>query len=157
VLKRVLIGLVAGALVAPAALALSNTGGKGLVHGGSSKCTRYAKAHAAGGSYKKCVVVVRTTITKTKTVYYPVTVTRTSNQTVTSTHKTTVTRTYVSPVTSLTTTTRVHTVTEPDTTTTTLVTTSVPFPEITETVTQTTTETVTDTTTTTVTDTTDTP
>jgi hypothetical protein len=71
------------------------------VHGGSPKCVRYAKAHAAGAGYRQCVVVVRTTITKTQTVYYPVMVTRTSNRTVTSTHETTLTRTYTSPVTSL--------------------------------------------------------
>jgi hypothetical protein len=152
VLKRVLIAAAAGALLAPVGLALSSSGGKGLVRGGGTKCAKQAKAHAAGGTYRpKCVVVVKTTITKTKTVYYPVTTTRTSNHTTTSTHRTTVTRTYVSPTTSLTTTTRLHTVTEPDTTTTTFVTTSEPFPGQTSTVTETATQTVTETTTTTTT------
>jgi hypothetical protein len=34
VLKKLLIALAAGALLLPVGLALSNTGGKGLVHGG---------------------------------------------------------------------------------------------------------------------------
>ncbi|MGZ4203314.1 MAG: hypothetical protein ACXVRH_14800, partial [Thermoleophilaceae bacterium] len=62
--KKVLIAVMAGALLAPVGLALSNTGGKGSVRGGSQKCSYYAKrAHAAGGSHpvKKCVVVVVTT------------------------------------------------------------------------------------------------
>ena len=134
--KKLLIALLAGALLTPVGLALSSTGGKGMVRGGTTKCTKYAKrAHAAGGTYKKCIVVVKTTITKTKTVYYPVTVTQTSNHTVTSTHNTTVTKTYESTTTGVVTQTQVHTVTEPDSTTTTFTTTSEPFPGVTQTVT----------------------
>jgi hypothetical protein len=151
VVKKLLIALVAGALLAPVGLALSSTGGKGLVRGGSTKCTKYAKrAHAAGGTYRKCVVVARTTITKTKTVYYPVTVTRTLNHATTSTRNTTVTRTYSSTTTGYVTQTQLHTVTAPDSTTTTFVTTSEPFPGVTQTVTETSTVTTTTTTTATI-------
>jgi len=137
VVKKLLIALVAGALLAPVGLALSSTGGKGMVKGGTTqKCSYYAKrAHAAGGSVKRCVVVVKTTITKTRTVYYPVTVTRTVNHTTTSTHRTTVTKTYKSTTTGVVTETQVHTYTAPGDTTTTFVTTSVPFPGVTQTVT----------------------
>jgi len=149
VAKKVLIALVAGALLTPVGLALSSTGGKGMVKGGTSqKCSYYAKrAHAAGGSVKKCVVVVKTTITRTKTVYYPVTVTRTSNHTVTSTRRTTVTKTYPTTTTGVVTVTHVDTVTEPDITTTTFSTATQPFPGTTQTVTETITSTVTTTTT----------
>ncbi len=109
-LKKLLLAAAAGALLLPVGLALSNTGGKGLVHGGSQpKCAYYAKhkvAHAAGGTQKKCVVVVRTTVTRTKTVYLPVTVTRTSNHSTTTTRSYTSTKTYTTPVTGYTTTTR---------------------------------------------------
>jgi hypothetical protein len=138
VVKKLAIALVAGALLAPVGLALSSTGGKGMVRGGTTqKCSYYAKrAHAAGSSHvKKCVVVVKTTITKTRTVYYPVTVTKTINHTTTSTHRTTVTKTYASTTTGVVTQTQVHTVTAPGNTTTTFVTDSEPFPGITQTVT----------------------
>ena len=96
--KKLLIAVAAGALLLPVGLALSNTGGKGLIHGGSKQhCSYYAKkrAHAAGGvtHVKKCVVVVKKTVTKTRTVNVPVTVTRTNNHTTTTTRNYTVTRT----------------------------------------------------------------
>src|SRR2546423_15514436 len=83
-LKKLFIAVAVGALLSPVGLALSSTGGKGLgPRGGTSQCSK--KARAAGGTHQSCVVTVRTTITKYKTVYRPVTTTETTNHTTTST------------------------------------------------------------------------
>src|SRR5262249_52445399 len=85
VLKKLLIALVAGAVLAPVGLALSSTSGTGAIQ---TSCARYAQPYAAGGVYvKKCIVVVKRTVTRTKTVYYPVTVTRTNVHTNTYTRR----------------------------------------------------------------------
>jgi hypothetical protein len=119
-LKKLLLGAAAGALLMPVGLAISNTGGKGLARGGTTQtCAYYAKqkvAHAAGGSTRRCVVVIRTTITRTKTVYVPVTVTKTNNHSTTTTESYTTTETGTTPVTDYTTTTETFTETPEPTT-----------------------------------------
>jgi hypothetical protein len=91
-LKKLFIAVAVGALLSPVGLALSSTGGKGLgPRGGTSQCSK--KARAAGGTHQSCVVTVRTTITKYKTVYRPVTTTKTTDHTTTSTKSQTYTRT----------------------------------------------------------------
>ncbi|HXD60272.1 MAG TPA: hypothetical protein VN606_20255 [Thermoleophilaceae bacterium] len=81
--KKICIAVFVGALLSPVGLALSNTGGKGLAKGGSSYCSK--KARAAGGYHPICTSTSRTTITKYKTVTKPVTTTRYTNRTTTST------------------------------------------------------------------------
>jgi hypothetical protein len=84
VFKKICIAVFAGALLSPVGLALSNTGGKGIVRGGNTNyCSK--KARAAGGSHPVCTSTTRTTITKYKTVTKPVTTTRYTNRTTTST------------------------------------------------------------------------
>jgi len=80
-LKKILIAVAAGALLSPVGLALSSTGGKGLVRG-SSYCSKKA-AHAAGGSHPVCTSTSRSTITKYKTVSRPSTTTRYTHRTTT--------------------------------------------------------------------------
>jgi hypothetical protein len=90
--KKIFIAVALGALLSPVGLAFSRTGGKGLApRGGTSYCSH--KARAAGGSHPSCVTTVRTTVTKYKTVYRPVTSTRTVNHTTTSTANRTYTTT----------------------------------------------------------------
>lgn len=90
--KKVLIGVIAGGLLSPVGLALSHTGGKGLgPRGSTTHCS--TKARAAGGSHPRCVVTVTSTYTKYKTVYRPVTTTKTTNHTTTSTKRVTYTST----------------------------------------------------------------
>jgi hypothetical protein len=81
-LKKILIAVGVGALLSPVGLALSSTGGKGLVKGGSSYCSKKA-AHAAGGSHPVCTSTSRSTITKYKTVSRPSTTTRVTHRTTT--------------------------------------------------------------------------
>jgi hypothetical protein len=82
--KKICIAVFVGALLSPVGLALSNTGGKGVVRGGhTSYCSK--KARAAGGYHPVCTTTTRTTITKYKTVTKPVTTTRYTNRTTTST------------------------------------------------------------------------
>jgi hypothetical protein len=82
--KKICIAVFVGALLSPVGLALSNTGGKGVVRGGSTNyCSK--KARAAGGYHPVCTSTTRTTVTKYKTVTKPVTTTRYTNRTTTST------------------------------------------------------------------------
>jgi hypothetical protein len=82
--KKICIAVFVGALLSPVGLALSNTGGKGVVRGGNTNyCSK--KARAAGGYHPVCTRTTRTTITKYKTVTKPVTTTRYTNRTTTST------------------------------------------------------------------------
>lgn len=90
--KKIFIAVAVGALLSPVGLAFSRTGGKGLSpRGGTTYCSH--KARAAGGTHPSCVVTVRTTVTKYKTVYHPVTTTKTVNHTTTSTTRRTYTTT----------------------------------------------------------------
>jgi hypothetical protein len=90
--KKIFIAVAVGALLSPVGLAFSRTGGKGLApRGGTTYCSH--KARAAGGTHPSCVVTVRTTVTKYKTVYHPSTTTKTVNHTTTSTTRRTYTTT----------------------------------------------------------------
>jgi hypothetical protein len=90
--KKIFIAVAVGALLSPVGLAFSRTGGKGLSpRGGTTYCSHNARA--AGGNHQSCVVTVRTTVTKYKTVYRPVTTTKTVNHTTTSTTRRTYTTT----------------------------------------------------------------
>jgi len=80
-LKKILIAVAAGALLSPVGLALSSTGGKGLVRG-SSYCSNKA-ARAAGGSHPVCTSTSRSTVTKYTTVRRPSTTTKTTHRTTT--------------------------------------------------------------------------
>jgi hypothetical protein len=80
-LKKIVIAVVAGSLLSPVGFALSKTGGKGLVRGGSTYCTH--KARAAGGSHPICTSTSHSTVTKYTTKHVPVTTTKTTNRTTT--------------------------------------------------------------------------
>jgi len=80
-LKKILIAVAAGALLSPVGLALSSTGGKGLVKGGSY-CSKKA-AHAAGGYHPICTSTSRSTVTKYRTVRRPSTTTKVTHRTTT--------------------------------------------------------------------------
>jgi hypothetical protein len=80
-LRKILIAVAAGALLSPVGLALSSTGGKGLVKGGSY-CSKKA-AHAAGGSHPVCTSTSRSTVTKYTTVRRPSTTTKVTHRTTT--------------------------------------------------------------------------
>jgi hypothetical protein len=82
--KKICIAVFVGALLSPVGLALSNTGGKGVVRGGNTNyCSK--KARAAGGTHPICTTTRTSTVTKYKTVTKPVTTTRYTNRTTTST------------------------------------------------------------------------
>jgi hypothetical protein len=89
--KKICIAVFVGALLSPVGLALSQTGGKGMVKGGSTYCSK--KARAAGGYHPICTTTSRTTITKYKTVTKNQTTTRYTNRTTTSTKYNTYTQT----------------------------------------------------------------
>jgi hypothetical protein len=95
-LKKILIAVAAGALLSPVGLALSSTGGKGLVKGGTSYCSK--KARAAGGYHPICTSTSRSTVTKYKTVSRPSTTTKVTHRTTTvinnRTYTITTTQTY---------------------------------------------------------------
>jgi hypothetical protein len=97
-LKKILIAVAAGALLSPVGLALSSTGGKGLVKGGTPNYCAKKAAHAAGGYHPICTSTSRSTVTKYKTVRRPSTTTKVTNRTTTvvnnRTYTVTTTRTY---------------------------------------------------------------
>jgi hypothetical protein len=94
-LKKIVIAVMAGALLSPVGLALSKTGSKGIAPRGGSYCSHQARA--AGGSHPRCVVTKTTTITVYKTVRRPVTTTKYVNRTTTTTKNVTYTTTTTLP------------------------------------------------------------
>jgi hypothetical protein len=85
--KKVLIGVIAGALLSPLGFAFSKTGGEGAAPRGGSYCSH--KARAAGGSYPTCTSTSRSTVLVYRTERRPVTTTKTTGRTTTVVHNAT--------------------------------------------------------------------